>query len=291
MSNPKIKLTYDGGDADQHAIDAKLFGQSLQGIDKLVSDALIIITQERLPKRGERAPLIMKAKEPESGSLTVAGFFQEAAVLLPLGLPLISTIGVDIISHYVTSALSFFSGKDENMEVLTKAMAKMHHDIVVANDRADERRHIEAMGMQDILRQSIASNEQAARNYVAPVGPSVGTASFYSGNRDPVIIGVEEADKVREFDSVEWLPVGKMGLETDGFKFHTNGLSVKNPDRDGFLMAEVVDPVFEQESNPYTIAAQKKAAITVLARRGYKGDKLSKIQIVDFVEELGDDAA
>ena len=73
--------------------------------------------------------------------------------------------------------------------------------------------------------------------------------------------------------------------------FHTNGLSVENPDRDGFLMAEVNDPAFEKEENAYTLAAQKRARIEVLARRGYKNGKLSKIMILDFVREIDTDAA
>ena len=73
---------------------------------------------------------------------------------------------------------------------------------------------------------------------------------------------------------------------TDGFKFHTNGLSIENPSGEGYLMAEVKDPVFEEESNPYTVAAQKRAKIKVLARRGYKNKKLARVHILDFVAEL-----
>jgi hypothetical protein len=80
-------------------------------------------------------------------------------------------------------------------------------------------------------------------------------------------------------------------LKTDGFKFHTNGLSVENPEREGFLMAEVADPLFAEESNPYTVASQKRAKIEVLARKGYREDKLSKIQIIEFIREVDDNAA
>jgi hypothetical protein len=286
MSNPNIRIIYDGGDANANTIDAKLFGQSLQGIDKLISDALIIITQERLPKKGERAPLILKAREPKPGSFVTDGYLQETVGLLALGYPIITTIGTDILSHYITAAVDFFRGRDRTAEMAIEAIAKLHQDTVVANDRTDERRHIEQMGMQELLRLSIASNGASAINYVSPVGRSVSNASFIGGTNQPITVDENGADEIRQFDRVEWLAVGSLRLKTDGFKFHTNGLSVENPEGDGYFMADVNDPAFEEESNAYTVAAQKRSEIEVLARKGYKNNKLAKIQIVDFVREI-----
>jgi hypothetical protein len=286
MTVQSIRIVYDGGDAASNTIDAKLFGQSLQGIDKLVSDALIIITQERLPKKGERAPLILKAREPKSGSFVTDGYLQETVGLLALGYPIITTIGTDILSHYITAVLDFFRGRDRTTEMLIEAMAKLQQDSIVASDRTDERRHLEQMGMQDLLRRSISSSGAAAVNYVAPIGRSVSNASFIGGINQPVIVDESGADEIRQFDKVEWLSVSPLRLKTDGFKFHTNGLSVENPEGNGYFMADVNDPAFEEESNAYTVAAQKKSEIEVLARKGYKNNKLAKIQIVDFVREV-----
>lgn len=288
MDGAAIKIYYDGGDADQHSIDARLFGRSLQGIDKLVSDPIIIFTQERLPKKRERAPLYLKVKEPHAGSFATLGYFQEAAFLLPLGIPLLSQVGTDLVSYYVTAALDFFRGRNREMELAIEKMAEMHQHAVAANDRADERRHVEAMGMQDIIRQSIMSNSGAATNYVAPIGPSVTSAAFSSGEAKPVIIDAAAADEIRDYNKLDWTKISNLALKTDGFKFHTNGLSVENPEREGFLMAEVNDPAFEEESNAYTEAAQKRAKIEVMARKGYRDETLVKIQIVQFVREIND---
>jgi hypothetical protein len=290
MPEQRIVIVYDGGDATKNTIDAKLFGQSLQGIDKLISDALIVYSQERLPKRGERAPLILKAREPEAGSYTIVGFLQDASVLLPLGIPYLSQVGVDIASHYVQAALDYFRGDDDSMERIVDTMARMHQETVVANDRADERRHTETMGMQDLFRRSITSNGPAAIDFVAPMGRSVSTASFAGSQNAPLLVSVEDADLIRDSEKLTWSEVRNLVLETDGFKFHTNGLSVVNPEREGFLMADVNDPAFEEEANVYTNAAQQKAKIEVLARRGYKDAKLVKIQILDFVGEINDES-
>ncbi len=99
MSNPDILISYDGGDASRNAIDAKLYGQSLQGLDRMVSDILIIITEERLPKRGDRAGLVLKVKEPEAGSYTNPAFFQELSDALAVGVPVLQAIGPEVVAY------------------------------------------------------------------------------------------------------------------------------------------------------------------------------------------------
>lgn len=302
MPDGAIEIIYDGGDARNNTIDAKLFGQSLQGLDRMVSDCLIVLSQERLPKRGERAPLLLKAREPVAGSVGVPQILQEASELLGIGVPILSAIGPEIVAHYVSAVLDHFKGNDKSVDLAISKMAKMHQvalsamvrvqeDALQTIDRMDERRHVESMGMQKLLRASIMGSGAAAVDYVAPVGRSVDRASFYSGRATPVTTDKDDADAIRESQKLDWGSPQNEIVTTDGFKFHTGALSIENPDRDGFLMAEVNDPVFEQDSNPYTVAAQKRARIEVLARRGYKNGKLARVLILNFVREIDDYAA
>ena len=297
MSSGAISVTYDGGDARNNTIDAKLFGQSLQGLDRMVSDCLIILSQDRLPKRGERAPMLLKAREPEAGSVTVPQIIQEASELLGIGVPILSAIGPEIVSHYVSAVLDYFKGNDSSVDLAITKMAEMHRVALEAMVRMqdssmqtinqmDERRHLEAMGLQSLLRASIMGSGAAAVDYVAPIGRSVDTASFVAGALPAVRTNKDDADAIRESQKVDWHSPRNEVVTTDGFKFHTGALSIENPDSGGFLMAEVNDPVFEQVSNPYTVAAQKRARIEVLARRGYKNGKLSRVIILDFIREF-----
>lgn len=292
-----ILLKYDGGDAIRHSIDARLFGQSLQGLDRMVSDCLIIFTVGRLPKRGERSPVLLKAKEGRPGSYEVPQIIQEASHLLGVGVPMLQAIGPEVVKHYVTAVLDRFRGREGNVEQAIARMAEMHsialETIAKMQDRSLEsideinrQRHVESMGMQDLLRRAIDSSGQSAADYAAPVGQSVDSATFLAGRATPDKLTVEDAEAIRESQKVEWMVPKIEIFTTDGFKFHTNGLSIENPSGEGYLMAEVKDPVFEEESNPYTIAAQKRAKIEVLARRGYKNNKLSRVHILDFVAEL-----
>ena len=300
MVSAAIKLSYNGGDATNHTIDARLYGQSLQGIGRMVSDCLFIFAFERLPKRNESVPLVLKVREPREGSYDVPGLYQEVSNALGYGIPIISAIGPEILSYYVSAVIDKFRGKDEAVELAIQKMAEMHQtslDALTASQKAgldlvekiEAYRHIEHIGMQDILRAAIAGSGRAATDYVAPIGRSVDTASFVAGDGAGVQVNADDAELIRESQKLDWSPLAEATLRTDGFRFHTNGLSVENPDG-GFLMAEVNDPVFEEEANPYTVAAGKRGAIAVTARFGRKNERIARIQIVEFKREIDDNA-
>lgn len=296
MSDREISISYDGGDANRHTIEAKLFGQSLQGLDRMVSDCALILSLHRLPKRGERAPLILKVDEPKAGSYNLTALYEEASQLLGIGVPILSAIGPEIVCHYVGAVLNYFKGEPKSVDVAIEKMAEMHRvalgtlgqlaQLALENsNNVDERRHTEQMGMQELLRYAISGSGKAAVDYVAPVGLSVDTVSFSSGT-ERQLTNKADAEAIRQSQKLDWSPLAHEVLTTDGFKFHSNGLSVENPERDGFMMAEVNDPKFDEESNPYTVAAQRRAKVQVLARKGFRNGQLARIQILDFVREI-----
>ncbi|MEH6722426.1 MAG: hypothetical protein V7686_02755 [Qipengyuania sp.] len=302
MSEFPIRLQYDGGDARHHTIDARLYGQSLQGLDRMVSDCLIITSQQRLPKRGERAPLLLKAREGKPGSYDAPQLLQEASQVLGIGVPILSAIGPEIVGYYVQAVLDHFRGKPDSANHAINRMAEMHQeamqtvsqmhrDTLATLNEFDRRRHDESLGMQDLLRRGVMSNGPAAEAFVAPVGESVDTARITAGTGGAVFVDREVAEQIRDSQKVDWGTPDKQIYTTDGFKYHTGGLSIENPEGEGFLMAEVKDPVFLEDGNAYTLAAQRRAKIEVLARRGYKNGKLSRIHILDFVREISSGAA
>lgn len=220
--------------------------------------------------------------------------------MLAIGIPILQAVGPEIISHYVQAVLDYFKGEDQAVEIAIHKMADMHaaglaaltttqRDALSVFDAVDARRHEEMMGMQELLKRSISASGPAAVDYVAPVGRgrSVDTASFRSGQGEARVIDIEGADAIRESQKMEWRPIEQALLKTDGFKYHSSALSIENPDREGFMMADVVDPAFEAAQNAYTAAAQKRALIEVVARKGYKNGILAKIQILEFVREVG----
>ena len=58
MADADFRIVYEGGDADGHAMDMRALALSMLGAERIISDGLIILTERRLPRRGERAPVI-----------------------------------------------------------------------------------------------------------------------------------------------------------------------------------------------------------------------------------------
>ncbi len=273
------------GDAERHLIDMRLLGQSLQGADKITSDGLIFLIQGRLAKRGERAPVIIKSREPLQGSVVVQGTYETAVALLPLGAPIAADLASGFLKEWWLAIKARFSGNRAVVEVAINTMAEMARDQLAARDTAEQRAHERDMSHLDMIRHAIGMQQRPMESFAAPIGPSVAEGRIINSDGEPVVVNTAEADQIRESGKVMWSELKEIPLRTEGFRFHTNGLSIDNPKGDGYLMARVRDPRFEELENPYTNAAQRKSEIVVLARSGYKDGELVNIDTVDFIRE------
>ncbi len=264
----------------------RLLAISLLGAEKIVSDGLVILVHKRLPKRGERAPVILKAREPRSGSLEILAMLNAIFGVLKLGLPLATQLASSFMEEWWKAVVARCSGKPDLAETIIKNFVEANKDHLTSRDASEAQRHEEIMAFLDIVRAGLLGQQRSAEQFVAPIGPSVQTATVQSVSTNPVLIGVGEADAIRDTGKLVWGPLEQLTLRTDGFKFHTNGLSVENPEREGYLMARVRDPRFDDPENPYTEAAQRRSEIIVLGRRGYKEASLAGIDIVDFIRDI-----
>lgn len=290
VDGPVIVIRYDGGDADGHVIDMRLLGESLVGLDRIISDGLIAIVNARPPKRGERAPLVLKAKEPVQGSFEIYGYLQEAAGLLALGMPLIISCGADLITDWTKAVFYQFTGKPDLSEKALEAVVETQQAHLASRDASDERQHEERLALLSALRETVGKLGPAAVDVAAPVGESVSRVGIGADSNEPLMIDGPTAEVLREKVEPEVGELQDMLLRVDGFTFHTRKLSVENPERKGYLLADVKDPVFDEESNPYTKAAQRKAVIRVKAKPGRRNGRLEKIYIMDFGGEVEDAA-
>lgn len=286
MGEPSIRITYDGGDADRHRIDMRLLGMSLEGADRITSDGLLLLIHGRLPKRGERAPVIVKVREPIVGSVDYQGIYEAAVALLPLGAPIAADMMSGYLEHWWLALKAQFTGKPEIAEVAIENMVAMQRDHLAARDAADVRSHEREMSLHQLIRDAMSMQQSSMEKFAAPMGPSVEAAKVSHGERRPIVIDSVDADAIRESGKVDWSKIGRIRLRTEGFRFHTNGLSIERPDGDGYLMARVRDPAFEELENPYTLAAQRRSEIVVLGRIGYKDGRAAAVDIVEFDHEI-----
>lgn len=286
MKDVDFRIVYEGGDADSHMIDMRELALSMLGAERIVSDGLVTLIHRRLPKRGERAPVVLKAQEPRSGSVELVQSFGSIYGLLNLGLPIAKELTSHFLAEWWKAVIARFSGRPDVSEAAITAMSDLSGQHLAARDLSDARRHEEVMAFIDLIRIAIAGQQRSIEQFASPVGASVEKALLFPGAARPVEIESAQADRIRDSVKLTWGPLEEITLRTEGFRFHTSGLSIENPERNGFLMARVRDPRFEEPENPYTEAAQKRAEVLVLGRKGYKEATLAGIEIVDFIREL-----
>ena len=286
MVSPDIRIKFDGGDADAAAIDMRLLGLSLQGADKIISDGLILLIHSRPPKRRERAPVVAKVREPVQGAYELWALYEASKAMLPLGLPKAADVAGYFLGQWWEAVIAKFTGNDEALVKAIEAMADMNQAHLNARSESEARMHEERMAYIATIRDALAMQGRAIEQFVAPIGPSVETATILPFKGQSARLTLAHADAIRESMKMDWGAIEEITVRTDGFKFHTSGLSVENPEAEGFLMAKVSDPKFDEEENVYTEAAQRRSSIVVLARKGFKGGVLAAIEIVEFVREI-----
>lgn len=300
MAEPAIKIEFHGGDADRNVIEMRHYALALQGAEEMLSDGLILLSKQRLRRPRERPPILIKAREPEAGSHITPVDVSEAYGVLQLGLPIITQIGADFLYNWVKAVLAHYSGKPSELDASLRALVDLNNAHLASRDRAEERMHEERvmaheerMLTLDVFREAIRGQGQSADKFSAPVGRGgVTRADLETGPGRRAAVDEPMAEAIREQNKVTWEKISPLNLETDGFRFHTNGLSVRNPESDGFLMATVKDPVFgSEEADPYADAAKRRATIRVLARKGRRNGVLARLEIVEFEGIINDNAA
>jgi hypothetical protein len=183
MDAQEILIKFGGRDADSHTVDMRLLGRSMQGFDRIISDGIILLSENRIPKHGERAILRVQVKEPVAGSYSIIGLIQDNAGLLPLGWQLLTDSSGSIVWNWVSFVLEYFSGRKDSAEKHLEAMLEMNRDSLAARDRADERWLAHDAQWREKVFGLVEKLAGAAGQAVAPIGPSVRNVEFYFGNR------------------------------------------------------------------------------------------------------------
>jgi hypothetical protein len=285
-----LKVSYQGGDADKHSVEMRALALSLLGLEKIISDGLIFMGENRLPKRKERHQLAVKAKEPEAGSAVIPIDLDSLATLLPLGWWTLQTGAGEVVGHFMTYVFSVLGSRKSEADKAMDALAKFR--AIEAQERVEtQRQWLEhEAGWRDQLFGLAHRLATSAIRAVTPVGPSVDQLKL-NGSAPPFVVDLPTADAIREKGDLEVTELKEVDLRLDGFVHHSKKLNVENPESPGsFISADIRDPAFETIPNVYTEAANRGGVLRVLAKLGYRAGVLEKIYIMDHGGRL-DDAA
>jgi hypothetical protein len=280
--SPQIHIKFDGLDAANHVVDMRLLGKSLQGYDRIISDGIILFTQKRLPRRGERAPILIKAQAPKEGSQDIFAILQENASVLPFGWQILTDGTSNFIWHWVSFVLERIGGRKADSERHLEAMLEIIKTHSAERAQSEERWLAHDAAWRDQLFELVNRLIPAAGQAVAPVGTSASHTGFKAGSSPMTMVDQAMADAIRSKGELDISEMQTITLKTEGFRDHDKKLFIVNPEADGFLSAIVNDPLFIEETNPYIEAAARKGEIQVKAKLARRAGQLERIYILDF---------
>ncbi len=284
VTHPYLVLKFDGGDADRHAVDMRALARSMLGFDRILSDCVVLLVSRRLPKRGERAPLIIQAQEPRRGSFELLAFIQNHYDELALMAKAVSDAGGENVWELASAVLEYFGRRKKEADAHVEALVQMNAAHLAARDKSEERIFADQAAWRELIKSFISREERPAVDAVAAIGPSVRRLAFSSSTSGQTVVDEPMAEAIRSKGEMDVSDLQEITLTTDGWIYHNRTLSVHHPEQPGrFMTAKVRDPLADQEPNAYADAALRKATIAVRAKLARRAGALESIYIMDFV--------
>lgn len=287
MSNSFV-IRFDGLDASDHMLDMRRLGESLVGLDRVVNVGMLSLANHRLPKRGERFPLVVRAQAPHEGSVEIYGDLAPAvAVGLPLVHEMFNTAAGELAWRWITWVFNMTGGRTQDADPhfvelmeLTKEIHKGRAESEAAN--------------REFLLEVLREVTPATRSAVSAVGRSANTVAFRGGEDGSVetVIDVPMADAIRSSEKLEVGDMEQFVVRVDGLIHHGRQLKIEHPDEPNhFISAEVRDPAFSEPDNVYLQAMNVMGRLEVTAKPTRKQDgRLHRLYIMDAKAVPDDDA-
>lgn len=141
MSNT-FAIKYDGLAASEHAIEMRRFGEAIVGLDKVINAGLVALLEFRVPKKGERFPLVIRAQEPQRGSVELFG--EVAQTVKPVGsiLPLVHemfyTGAGDVIWRWLSWTMNMSGGREKEADPHFLALMDLTREIHKGRAESEE---------------------------------------------------------------------------------------------------------------------------------------------------------
>lgn len=274
-----LKFTFEGGDADSHLVDMRLMGRSLIGIDRLLSDGMIVLGAHRMPRRGERAPVAVKAREPLAGSSVVLAQLGSLPGTLPLIWDFVASGNAKTVLEFASFVLKMRGGRKADAQAHLDAMLEQMRISEAARDRSEQRWHDSMGKWVGLLHHAVDKLSGAAKSAVAPIGPSVNSLKIGNGEGIKAEIDVPMADAIRDGADLVVGDQETLVVSVDGYTHHNRSLKIARLDGDGFMSAAVTDPVFDQLPNIYTEAAAIRAKLLVECKKTTQEGRVVRIHI------------
>ena len=272
----ELRVRYEWDRSRDESIDMKSLGQSLLGIERIVSFGLSAIETGKLPRSRHRVPFSTGITRVRPGSLDfeiVAQVTYSATILV---YSVSQGDASSFLMNWIMGAINMAGGRrDRAME----SLEKINNSLLTMTTETQREQNRLINRLISILENLRMTN--AARGAVSAVDSEDKKIFLDDHENGTAEIDKSLADAVANARTSP-STLENLVLKVDGFSRSSKSLKVVHPeDPNRYLTAYVTDPYFGSASSPYLEAATDGGELYVVARVVRHGDEIVKLYILD----------
>lgn len=267
----RITLRFDGLDAENHAIDLFAFGESMQGVARIIGTIGHFAATQQYSRYFRAHGIKVLAKEARENcfSLDVALEFMKQHQMLSGSFPA-------VLAGLVAWVIHRASGKTASDASLQSEMLATIKEMAAQNEERERQ-------LLNILEAMAADLRPSVRKAFTPIGSTCRTMTIISNARKDIY---DESDKASlivddgEYltDLIDWVVlITELDLERGTCKARV----VEETDETKRINAIVTDPMLKQPNSPYSLAMAAGEPLLVKAKGLIQEGELKKLYISD----------
>lgn len=275
-----LPLEFDGGDADEHRIDAQKLGRALAGIGKLYRSVNHFYFTGQIPLQIRKPEVRILVGPPREGSITYALWVLIAHGRLPLYPELLAEFADACAPQIIKAVIAKRAGQPRIAEKAMDIVADIAKDNAEISKRLLDYNLLVEAGHQErdrtdrdekakllaIVERLAQTNGSAMTEMVAPIGPSTRTLTHFKGQSAEYIIDEPAADAIRAKGDLEVLDETTIKVRIEAVDKIARTCKIVSDEWSHPVKGKITDPVLDTPENVYTHALDTGAEILVTGK-------------------------
>ena len=300
----ELTVRYEWGAYDS-PMDLRRVGQSLLGIERILSVGLYALETGKFPVGRQRIPVSTHVVAARQGSFGV-----DIETIAYPGLILFYIFAHEHVSSFlmewIMGIVNRSVNRDKEPTELTKKLLEMTEETQHHNQRMLEEQQRQQGDEIAFLRAAVSKRDEllanrdelhdrllrimehdrmtsAAKDLVSPLDTEGKIISFSDNENGKHAIDKNLADSVLRRKEPSDDGIEHMTITVDGFSLHRGTLRIVHPeDPEKYISAEIVDRRFRRRPGVYLDAAITRERLPVVARVTRRNGEISKLSILEL---------
>ena len=281
-------LKYEGGDADQHVIDAVQYGNSLYGTGRLYISVTHFCVHGEVLKPSQRTDIKCYASEGHAGcfetGIIVAASVAQMPLFADVYKPWIDWL-TGKITEYIKDRLTGRGSMDKLVDAIAeqaKSNNELNHILVNGllasnSDMADVTKVLVAK-----LPDLVDANTRNMKRVVAPIGRSCIEMKHFANTDNEFKISEPEADAIRskadlEVDDMKDYKcdlISELNTKTGHCHLHLEG-------EERHIIGKINDPALQAPNNIYSKSLNAQSGFSLTAKAVLKEGLIHRLYVSD----------